>query len=167
MCFSNRSKPSSLPCFSVKFLYVSSNDAPWMTTSCLDTQPRSAFVRAVRRWQARAGDGRCTSLDGGWHRRCGATGAPGSANPAKPGRLGHCAARQPRLPNPLARHRRTGRGGGVPPGVMAGGRHPKACIRIARPPGMFCPCIHDGGAIMRANAGHDRRRCKARAPLRA
>ena len=118
-------------------------------------------------WCSSREPGRGASLDGGWHRRCCATGATDSANPANPGNLGHCAARQPRLPNPLARHRRTGRGGGVPPGVMAGGRHPKACIRIARPPGMFCPCIHDGGAVMRANAGHDRRRCKARAPLRA
>ena len=58
----------------------------------------------------------------------------------------------------------------VPPGVMAAfpRLHPKACIRIARPPGMFCPLIHDG-AITRAIAGHDGRRCKARVapPLRA
>ena len=58
----------------------------------------------------------------------------------------------------------------VPPGVMAADPRlrPKACIRIARPPGMFCPLIHDG-AITRAIAGHDGRRCKARVapPLRA
>ena len=58
----------------------------------------------------------------------------------------------------------------VPPGVMAAfpRLRPKACIRIARPPGMFCPLIHDG-AITRAIAGHDGRRCKARVapPLRA
>ena len=57
----------------------------------------------------------------------------------------------------------------VPPGVMAAfpRLRPKACIRIARPPGMFCPLIHDG-AITRAIAGHDGRRCKARVapPLR-
>ena len=41
----------------------------------------------------------------------------------------------------------------VPPGVMAAfpRLHPKACIRIARP-------------LMRAIAGHDGRRCKARVP---
>ena len=89
---------------------------------------------------------------GGWHRRCCATGATDSADPANPGNLGHCAARQPRLPNPLACSV-TGElvAAVVPPGVMAGGRHPKVCIRIARPPGMFCRFIHDR-AIMRAIA---------------
>ena len=110
-------------------------------------------------WCSSREPGRGASLDGGWHRRCCATGATDSANPANPGSLGHCAARQPRLPNPLACSV-TGElvAAVVPPGVMAAfpRLHPKACIRIARP-------------LMRAIAGHDGRRCKARVapPLRA
>ena len=68
--------------------------------------------------------------DGGWHRRCCATGATDSANPANPGNLGHCAARQPRLPNPLARHRRTGRGGGA---ARGDGGIPKAASQGLHP----------------------------------
>ena len=85
-------------------------------------------------WCSSREPGRGASLDGGWHRRCCATGATDSANPANPGSLGHCAARQPRLPNPLACSV-TGElvAAVVPPGVMAAfpRLHPKACIRIA------------------------------------
>jgi len=71
-------------------------------------------------WCSSREPGRGASLDGGWHRRCCATGATDSANPANPGSLGHCAARQPRLPNPLACSV-TGElvAAVVPPGVMA------------------------------------------------
>ena len=84
-------------------------------------------------WCSSREPGRGASLDGGWHRRCCATGATDSANPANPGSLGHCAARQPRLPNPLAcllGHRRTGRGGGA---ARGDGGIPKAASQGVHP----------------------------------
>ena len=81
-------------------------------------------------WCSSREPGRGASLDGGWHRRCCATGATDSANPANPGNLGHCAANQPRLPNPLARHRRTGRGGGA---ARGDGGIPKAASQGLHP----------------------------------
>ena len=113
----------------------------------LMTRPGERVYQTVRR---RAGDGRGASLDGGWHRRCCATGATDSANPANPGNLGHCAANQPRLPNPLARHRRTGRGGGAArgdggiPKAVTQGLHPHRTIAWHVLPAYPRRCHYEG-----------------------
>ena len=114
----------------------------------LMTHPGERECQRVRRRQAPSRRrARCPPLTAAGNTCC-ATGATDSANPANPGSLGHCAARQPRLPNPLARHRRTGVGAVVPPGVMAAFPTARTCICLARLPGWFCRPTH-GGTINR------------------
>ena len=133
----------------------------------LMTHPGERECQRVRRRQAPSRRrARCPPLTAAGNTCC-ATGATDSANPANPGSLGHCAARQPRLPNPLARHRRTGRGDGAARGD--GGPTERHGLQPHRAIAWHVLPVYPRRRHEMAIAGHDGRRCKARVapPLRA